>query len=161
MRKILAILAVICMFCLVGCGVTKPTIEHASSTRLEIRERLVFVRDSAKFTIPQIREAIRTRDTSSHLENDYAKSDARIENGLLYHDLESKPQTIYVPFEVPVPVHDTTYLESEKETEYVPDEKPLTTWQRFLIALGKICVVVLALAFAAGLIRLFSLSRPS
>lgn len=129
--SILASLAAICMFCLAGCGVAKPTIGHTSSSRLEIRERLVFVHDTAKFTIPQIREVNRTRDTSSHLENDYAKSDARIENGHLYHDLESKPQTIYVPFEVPVHVHDTTYVESEKETEYVPVEKPLTWWQRF------------------------------
>lgn len=129
--SILASLAAICMFCLAGCGVAKPTIGHTSSSRLEIRERLVFVHDTAKFTIPQIREVNRTRDTSSHLENDYAKSDARIENGHLYHDLESKPQTIHVPFEVPVPVHDTTYVESEKETEYVPVEKPLTWWQRF------------------------------
>ena len=149
--SILASLAAICMFCLAGCGVAKPTIGHTSSSRLEIRERLVFVHDTAKFTIPQIREVNRTRDTSSHLENDYAKSDARIENGHLYHDLESKPQTIYVPFEVPVHVHDTTYVESEKETEYVPVEKELTWQQRSLIALGKV-LLVLMLASATFLV---------
>lgn len=162
MRKILAILAVICMFWQCSpcrhCPKTYST-ERNDSVRVEYRERLIH--DTIDFVPPEFYASQTSNDTVSVIENDYAKTTAVWHDGMLSHDLQSKSTSIKVP--VTVQVRDTIIIEREATTSVIEKEveKPLTAWQRFLIALGKICVVVLALAFAAGLIRLFSLSRPS
>lgn len=104
-------------------------IEYRDSVRVEIRERLVH--DTVKFEVPVIIEKNVTRDTVSHLENDWAQSDAELKDGFLWHSLETKGKTIYLPVEVPV--HDTTYIEKEAQviTETKEVEKPLTAWQKF------------------------------
>lgn len=110
-----------------SCGVCKPRIEYRDSVRVEYRERVIH--DTATFEIPVIVEKNVTRDTVSHLSNLYAKSDARVEAGFLWHSLESIPQAIQVPIEVEV--HDTTFIEKASETVYVEKsvEKPLSWWQ--------------------------------
>ena len=78
---------------------------------LIIRERIVH--DTVGVEIPVIIEHNVTQDDSSHLENAYAISDAYLKNGLLYHDLRTKPQTIDVP--VDIPVSDTTSIHEKAE----------------------------------------------
>ena len=97
-------------------------------TEIEYRDRVVH--DTTKVEIPYEVEKIVTRDTASHLENSYAKSDAVVSGGFLTHSLESIPQTILVPVEVKVT--DTLWRESkEAQTEKLVEvEKPLTWWQR-------------------------------
>lgn len=129
MEKIITL--VITIVVLASCGICKPRIEYRDSIRVEYRDRIIH--DTARFEIPVIVEKNVTRDTSSHLENPYAKSDAVISDGFLWHSLESIPQTIEVPVEVEV--HDTTYIEKHAETIYVTKykEKELTWWQGFRI----------------------------
>lgn len=131
MHKIAAL--VITILLLASCGICKhqPKIEYRDSIRVEYRDRIIH--DTATFEIPVIIEKNVTRDTSSHLENPYAKSDAVVSEGLLWHSLESIPQTIEIPVEVEV--HDTTYIEKASETIYVTEykEKELTWWQGFRI----------------------------
>lgn len=105
-----------------------PPVNHTDSVRVEIRERLVH--DTVRFEVPIIKEKNVTRDTTSHLENDWAQSDAEVKDGFLWHSLETKPHTVDVPYEVPV--HDTTYIEKEAQTITVTKEveKPLTWWQK-------------------------------
>ena len=125
----LLMLAMLLMPGIASCGICKPQpqIEYRDSIRVEYRDRIVH--DTATFEIPVIIEKNVTRDTSSHLENPYAQSDAVVSDGFLWHSLESIPQTIEVPVEIEV--HDTTYIEKHAETVYVekPVEKPLTWWQ--------------------------------
>ena len=125
----LLMLAMLLMPGIASCGICKPQpqIEYRDSIRVEYRDRIVH--DTATFEIPVIIEKNVTRDTSSHLENPYAKSDAVVSDGFLWHSLESIPQTIEVPVEIEV--HDTTYIEKHAETVDVekPVEKPLTWWQ--------------------------------
>lgn len=99
--------------------------------RTEIEYRDLVVHDTTKVEIPYEVEKIVTRDTASHLENSYAKSDAVVSGGFLSHSLESIPQTILVPVEVKVT--DTLWRESkEAQTEKLVEvEKPLTWWQKF------------------------------
>ena len=104
-----------------------PKIIEKVRTEVEYRDRVVH--DTATVQVPVEVEKIVTRDTSSHLENSFAKSDAMVSGGLLSHSLESKPQYIKVPVEVHVT--DTLYKESEIKTEYVKVEKDLTGWQKF------------------------------
>jgi hypothetical protein len=129
-----------------SCGICKPAepqIVYRDSVRVEYRDRIIH--DTATFEIPVIVEKNVTRDTSSHLENPYAKSDAVVSEGFLWHSLESIPQTIEVPVEVEV--HDTTYIEKAQETVYVTEyrDKPLTWWQEFRLKAFWVLVASLAI----------------
>lgn len=115
----------VCAF-LPGCS---PKISREIRTEIQYRERLVPI--TASVNIPYYVERNVTRDTTSHLENPYAKSDAVVSDGFLYHTLESIPQTIMT--EVLVPVTDTLWKESEIITKEVPVEKKLSWWQKFRI----------------------------
>lgn len=97
-----------------------PVTVVTDSVRVEYRDRVVKVVDTAFVEIPQIKEDIITVDTVSHLENQYAESYAAVADGMLYHSLYTKPQTIAKPVEVQVLVHDTIKVASS--TNYVPVE---------------------------------------
>lgn len=151
--KVIGLLAGILLLAILGqfavgcCPRTLPPAEIDHSERVEIRERIVH--DTAYVEIPKIKEVIVTRDSSSHLENDYASSDAAVIGGLLHHSLESRPQRIYVPVEVTV--HDTLTVEKEAAT-IIQRENYTTRWQDFQIVLGRILgalLVVGLLAWAA------------
>ena len=120
MKKLACILAILVT---ASCGLFKPKI--IVETQIVYRDRVIH--DTTTFEIPQIVEKIVTKDTVSHLENPYAKSDAVVSEGMLWHSLESIPQIIKVPFEVEV--RDTTYI--EKEAEPIEVEKKLTSMQQF------------------------------
>ena len=138
----------------VGCSprITPPA-EIRDSVRVEIRERVVH--DTAYVDVPLIKEVNVTRDTSSHLENEYAMSDASISNGTLRHSLETRPHKIAAP--VTITVHDTLTVEKKAET-IIKEVNTLTKWQGFQIILGRILgglflLIILMLAVRAFLIR--------
>ena len=108
-----------------------PKIVERVETKVEVHERVVH--DTTTFEIPVEVEKIVTRDTVSHLENTYARSDASVSGGLLSHSLESIPQIIKVPYEVTVT--DTVYVKKEAQIieKEVKVEKPLSWWQKFRI----------------------------
>ena len=111
---------------LAGCS---PKVIVQKEVVTEYRDRIVH--DTTTVEIPLEVEKVVTRDTASHLENTYAKSDAVVSGGLLSHSLESNPQIIRIPVEVHVT--DTLYKEAEIRTETVEVEKPLSWWQKFRI----------------------------
>ena len=138
----------------VGCSprITPPA-EIRDSVRVEIRERPVH--DTAYVDVPLIKEVNVTRDTSSHLENEYAMSDASISNGTLRHSLETRPHKIAAP--VTITVHDTLTVEKKAET-IIKEVNVLTKWQGFQIILGRILgglflLIILMLTARAFLIR--------
>ena len=57
----------------------------------ETRVETVFQTDTVFLEVPRIVEKIVTKDTVSVLENEYAKSEASVSDGLLAHSLETKP----------------------------------------------------------------------
>lgn len=152
MKKGVAIV-LMCSAC-VSCGLFKhtPVIEYRDSVRVEYRDRIIH--DTAKFEIPVIVEKNVTRDTSSHLENKYAKSDASVSDGFLSHSLESIPQIIKVPYEVPV--HDTLYFEksSQSEIKEVEVEKPLSWWERLKIGVFPWLLLALLLTNAKTIAKM-------
>lgn len=101
-----------------GCchKVYPPT--QVDSVRIEYRDRVVKVIDTAYIEIPKIVERNVTRDTSSHLVNDYAESYASVSDGLLFHSLETVPQVIYKPIERLIEVHDTIIRQAETRLVY-------------------------------------------
>ena len=132
-----------------------PPSEVKDSVRVEIRERMV--RDTAYVEIPVIKEVNMTRDSSSHLENDYASSDASIENGLLRHTLQTKPQKLAAP--VDVPVSDTVYVHDRGETIIKEVPAQFTKWQAFQIILGRILGCLVFLIIAAWVVKKFVLKK--
>ena len=138
----------------VGCSprITPPA-EIRDSVRVEIRERPVH--DTAYVDVPLIKEVNVTRDTSSHLENEYAMSDASISNGTLRHSLETRPHKVAAP--VTLIVHDTITVEKKAET-IIKEVHTLTKWQGFQIILGRILgglflLIILMLVARAFLMR--------
>lgn len=115
--------AVIIISVLFSCGT--PKVIYRTETKTEYRDRIIH--DTAKVEIPVIKEKNVTRDTASLLENDYAKSEAAVRDGLLYHSLETKPQVIYVPVEVHVT--DTMVVEKEiGEREIIIEKEKKMSW---------------------------------
>ena len=108
-----------------SCCVCKHCPPQKDSVMIEYRDRIIH--DTTTFEVTKEVEKIVTRDTMSHLENSWAKSDALVSEGFLHHSLESIPQIIKVPYEVVVT--DTLIVEKTTEPEYI--EKPLTRWQKF------------------------------
>lgn len=115
-----------CGLCFLALPCCSPNVTSTVRTEVQYRERLVPI--AATFNIPYFVERNVTKDTTSHLENPFAKSDARVSGGLLYHTLESIPQTIETT--VYVPVTDTLWKESEIRTETVEVEREFTWWEK-------------------------------
>ena len=139
----------------VGCSprITPPA-EIRDSVRVEIRERVVH--DTAYVDVPLIKEVNVTRDTSSHLENEYAMSDASISNGTLRHSLETRPHKIAAP--VTITVHDTLTVEKKAET-IIKEVNVLSKWQGFQIILGRVLGGLLLLIILMLVSRAFLMRR--
>lgn len=102
----------------------------ADSLRIEYRERTVLVPDTVYVEIPAQTAERTTADSASHLENDYAVSDARLNaDGTLTHTLNTKPQKKPVPTARPVEYRDSVVYrdraqtKTETRTEYVEHKR--------------------------------------
>lgn len=122
------VLVVVLFSLLSGCSLLRPKVITKIEKEVEYRDREVH--DTATVEIQIEVERIVTRDTTSHLENSFAKSDAVVSGGYLHHSLESIPQIIRVP--VVVHVTDTIYREKEavETIKEVKVEKPLSWSQK-------------------------------
>ena len=129
----------------VSCGPAR----HASvsdSTRVEVSEVTRYIKDTVYLELPVITERIVTRDTSSRLENDYAVSEASVSGGYLSHSLATKPARTPVETEAREVVRDSIVFRDRLVEVPVEVEKPLTRWQRTLIALGRTMLAMLCAA---------------
>ena len=119
-----------------------PKVVTHTETIIEYRDTTI--RDTAYVEVPVEVEKIVTRDTLSHLENRWAKSDAMVTEGFLHHSLESIPQIIKVPVEVHV--RDTIKQEAQIVYQEVPVEQPLSWWESFKLgAFWYLCGAILLL----------------
>ena len=87
-----------------------------------------------------------TRDTSSRLENDYAVSEASVSGGYLSHSLATKPARTPVETETREVVRDSIVFRDRLIEVPVEVEKPLSRWQRTLLALGRTMLAMLCAA---------------
>lgn len=151
-----AVLVIILLVLAVSCS---PKIIERVETKIEYRDRVVH--DTATFEVPVEVEKIVTRDTVSHLENNWAKSDAVVSEGLLHHSLESKPQKVYVPVEVHVTDTIWRWKKAQAVTETKEVEKPLSWWKSFKLDafwwLLAAVLVLLAWTFRKTLLKLLAL----
>ena len=131
-------------------------VEGKDSIRIEERVREIKVTDTLFVAVPMQKESTTVRDSMSHLENDYAISDARIMiDGSLYHSLETKPRIDTIPKELSVQVRDTTIYREKVIPKIYPVEKELNWFVRMRIWLGNIMLVLISGAVIWLAARLF------
>ena len=138
MKRIILLMAVALL--MVGCRTTKNISTQVQeykrdSVRIEYRERTVLVPDTVYFEVPRQMAERTIADSVSHLENDYASSDARLNSdGTLTHTLNSKPQLKPVPTERKIEYRDSIIYKDrwrdkkQTVTEYV--ERKLSWWEQ-------------------------------
>ena len=109
-------------------------VEGKDSIRIEERVREIKVTDTLFVEVPVQSAERTTADSTSHLENDYAVSDARVNpDGSLSHSLETKHRTDTIPKELYVQIWDTTIYREKVIPKVVTVEKGLSDWQKIQI----------------------------
>jgi hypothetical protein len=122
-------------------------VEARDSVRVEERIREIKVTDTLFVEVPGQKESTTVRDSVSHLENDYAVSDARITaDGSLYHSLETKAHTDTLTGEVSVQVRDTTIYREKVIPKVVTVEKELSRLQKTRMYIGDVFIALIVCA---------------
>lgn len=115
---------------LVSCATPRVVTQE----NVRVIEHTEYVPVTVNVPIPEITSEVTVIDTSSHLENKYSESDARINSdGTLYHNLKTKPQNITATAEAKVQYRDSIIVQ-RIESEIIiekPVEKKLGRWQSF------------------------------
>ncbi len=120
----------------VSCGTQRKAMdtETRDSTRVVVRTELIETIDTVYVELPRQSETVAVKDSSSHLENDVAVSDASVDSlGFLHHSLKTKPRGLPVPSKNTKERRDSIVYRDK----YIYIEKPvyveaeLNAWQRF------------------------------
>ena len=138
-----------------ACGAVRPVIQPTDSTRVEVRYETRTVHDTAYVELPVIVEKIQTLDTTSTLENDYARSQATVTAGILSHSLETKPAQLPVPVEKEIVYRDSIVFRDRVVTEVKEVERQLTFWQQFKMRAGVAAMILTILYGFYLLLRLY------
>lgn len=139
-----------------SCGAARhvsPTV--TDSTRVEVHTVTETIHDTAYVELPVILERIVTRDTTSTLENPYAKSEASVQDGFLHHSLETKPVKHPVLLETKIVYRDSIIFRDRIQTQTVEVERQLTKWQAFKMRTGGATLTLLLLAIVTAALYLF------
>ena len=139
---------ILCVLPLLGsaCSTVRQFPTVTDSTKVEVRTVEKIVRDTAWVELPVIIEKRTTLDTSSVLENKYAKSEASVSDGVLHHSLQTKPVREPVAVEYKEIVRDSIVYRDRTVREDVYIEKALTFWQRLKMEMGGFAILLIAIA---------------
>lgn len=140
---------------LTACGVARPVLE-SDNTKVEVKVVEKIVKDTAWFELPVIVEKVSTLDTASVLENKYAKSEAAVSGGVLYHSLSTKPVREPVSVESKETVRDSIVYRDRIQTKTVEVEKKLTWWQSLKMKTGGVTLLAIVLIVILFLISHFT-----
>lgn len=159
---VLSAVLVSILFIVSGCCTQRRAVEqnttviqqkNSANTEVRVEKVIEYLIDTVYIKIPAQMAECTTQDSTSHLENDYATSDARInQDGTLYHDLKTKPQEIASEFQKPVEKNDSIRTEYKTKTEYITlidkkeVEKELTWWHHTCIKWFPWCLILLIIA---------------
>ncbi len=155
MRHLLTIAIFALLVC--SCATTKPKttiVSTRDSVRTETKYERIERIDTVFVSLPHQTAERTTADTTSTLENDYAKSTASIlPNGLLFHNLETKQKPVPVPSKKVEEHKDSiVYREVEVPKPYpVEVEVNRLTWAQQAQIYG--CRVLVALIAIFALVR--------
>ena len=138
----------------VACGTVRP-VTGVDSTKVEVHSETVIQHDTAFVELPVIVEKVATLDTASTLENTYAKSEAVVTAGILYHSLETKPVSVPVKVETKIVYKDSLVFRDRVETQTVEVEKKLTRWQNLQLKAGGIFLLLTLIGIIYIIVNLF------
>lgn len=105
------------------------------SERIDVRYKTIIVPDTVFVEIPAQTAERTTADSTSHLENDYATSDARINpDGTMFHLLATKPHKKPVEVDKKIEQRDSIVYVEKSNTEtgqqIVEVERQLSWWEK-------------------------------
>ena len=138
----------------VACGTVRP-VTGVDSTKLEVHTETRYVHDTAYVELPVIIEKVATLDTTSTLENTYAKSEAVMTNGILRHSLETKPVSVPVKVETKEVVRDSIVFRDRVQTQTVEVEKKLNWWQKLKLKAGGVFLLLTLIGIVYIIVNLF------
>ena len=139
-----------------SCGAARQAVpERSDRTRVEVRTITQTIHDTAYIELPVFVERNVTKDTTSTLENPYAKSEASITDGLLSHSLQTKPVKHPVQIEKEIVYRDSLIYRDRIVTNTVEVPAELTPWQSFKMKTGGITLTILLLAIVTAALYLF------
>ena len=132
-----------------ACSTVRP-LPTTDSTKVEVRTETVIEKDTVYVELPRVVERVAVQDTTSHLENEFALSDARISGGMLKHSLETKPVKMPAVVDKQIVYRDSVVFRDRVQTVTVEVEKKLTGWQQAKLRVGGFCffaVILIGLYF--------------
>ena len=128
-----------------ACSTVRP-LPSTDSTKVEVKTVVETVHDTAYVELPVIIEKVATLDTTSTLENKFARSEASVSEGILSHTLEIKPIQLPVQVETKIVYKDSLVYRDRVQTQTVEVEKKLTAWQQAKMKLGSVALLIIGLA---------------
>lgn len=138
----------------VACGTVRP-VTGVDSTKVEVHTETVIQHDTAYVELPVIIEKVATLDTTSTLENTYAKSEAVVTAGILHHSLETKPVSIPVKVETKTVYRDSLVFRDRVQTQTVEVEKKLNWWQQLKLKAGGLFLILTLIGIVYIILNLF------
>ena len=142
MKRFLPLLLLLGAF---ACSTVRQ-LPSTDSTKVEVRTETVTVHDTAYVELPVIIEKVATLDTTSTLENKFARSEASVSASILSHTLETKPVQLPVQVETKIVYKDSLVYRDRVQTQTVEVEKKLTAWQQAKMKLGSVALLLIGLA---------------
>ena len=142
MKRFLPLLLLLGAF---ACSTVRQ-LPSTDSTKVEVRTETVTVHDTAYVELPVIIEKVATLDTTSTLENKFARSEASVSAGILSHTLETKPVQLPVQVATKIVYKDSLVYRDRVQTQTVEVEKKLTAWQQAKMKLGSVALLLIGLA---------------
>ena len=138
----------------VACGTVRP-VTGVDSTKVEVHTETIIQHDTAYVELPVIIEKVATLDTTSTLENTYAKSEAVVTAGILHHSLETKPVSIPVKVETKTVYRDSLVFRDRVQTQTVEVEKKLNWWQKLKLKAGGLFLILTLIGIVYIILNLF------
>lgn len=153
---------ILTMIALTSCHPVRVIAEaNYDSVWVHLRERITWELDSVPFKVPLQKATQTLRGDSSYLSNDFAWSVAMILNdGSLYHSLETRPRLWFTPFRRPVLTRDSIVYRNFYSTNTVEVPAELTKMQRFAITGFWSIVGAAGLVLAFYLLKLWKKINP-
>lgn len=133
-KVLFVILLLLVSWLLIGCG-TKKIIEYVPIEK-KVTKTVTLVDTVFQVQLVPFRDSVSVRDTVSHLENEYAWSNAEYSGGRLNHSLGMKPHNpVNVPLKVPhIIIRDSIPYPVSGPTVYV--ERDFSPIEKGLMGLG-------------------------
>lgn len=135
---------VLAILLMVGCSTIKY-VPIEGETIIEYRDTTIFIKDTIEVEVPrEVIKEIVPADTTSILKTSVAQSTAKIEKGMLHHQLEQKG-TIPVQIDTIVKVeyvdkyiYEEVPIEVVKEVKYTPD----WAWYSLIFNVIALCFII-------------------